>query len=801
MADHELGEQLFEDEADPVAAVTKRLSFSACDVACPAGENGAADPEVSVARTIKTYLRIRPIGEDADTITVVDEKTVRTKPPVGSQSHKNRVLGRVYQFSNIFEKTSSQQELFETTTMPLLDDALNGNDALLFTYGVTNAGKTYTVQGDEENPGLIPRALEYLLGRIDGSSMTAAVSYMQVYNENVYDLQVEEGCTQKQALMASLRVKLRSRGVEIEGLKKTSVGNVQEGLEILRRGTEARATKGTVLNIQSSRSHSVFVVYLRKRSSENGAVEKENRVFIVDLAGSERFHRAQGRAIDRQRQREASNINQSLMNLMRCLDAMRYNQKKRPGAPQKVVPFRQSKLTMLFRDCLIGERCGHVAMIVNANPSNVDYDETVHALKYGAIANQVKIQARVSSRRPSSAYGYDGRLRRPGSMRASTAPVATINEEEEADMNEEENCDRATTSAAYDSLVASLRHELGVARSRCFEIETEVREECALEMSTRLSEMQAMYRIQTEEAKRITEEKFISKLALVRKKLAKAENINEVAESNLYSMADVEELCQQIDECEEEMNRMQAQHSQQMEASGGETKILREENERLKQQLDDRADVSKADIHLECRRTAAAKEELSNERAEHEKTKMELADALKRLSEAMRSAQLSPINIAEVPAGSGHSRSSSKRKSGDVEGALAGLEPSKRPRSSEDDEEEGESAAPKNIPAVSAEHAMGSMVDFRAPEQLPSKTSPPDASHQKLHVSTAEENDANEANTKKGKTNFLRAAFNSFTGKSKKSKKKEQVKSTKFAWPTSPIARRTRSSLRGDKKS
>ena len=77
-------------------------------------------------------------------------------------------------------------------------------------------------------------------------------------------------------------------------------------------------------------------------------------------------------------------------------------------------------------------------------------------------------------------------------------------------------------------------------------------------MSARLNEMQAMYRIQTEEAKRITEDKFNSKLTLVRQKLAKAENHNEAVESNLYSMADVEELCQQIDECEEEINRMKA---------------------------------------------------------------------------------------------------------------------------------------------------------------------------------------------------------------------------------------------------
>ena len=139
--------------------------------------------------------------------------------------------------------------------------------------------------------------------------------------------------------------------------------------------------------------------------------------------------------------------------------------------------------------------------------------------------------------------------------------------------------------------------------------------------------------------------------------------------------------------------------------------------ERAKQQLDDRADVSNADLELERRRTVAAREELT-ERAGSSQTD---ASGARRCSETSRrsSTCISAVstNFADAPsAGAGHRRTSSKRKSGDVSAAAEAAEdkPAKRPRSSEEDEEVEDKE----------NKAIGSHMDFRPPEMLPTNTAP-----------------------------------------------------------------------------
>lgn len=47
----------------------------------------------------------------------------------------------------IFGPETTQAELFEDTVRSQLVDFLDGKNALIFSYGVTNAGKTFTIQG------------------------------------------------------------------------------------------------------------------------------------------------------------------------------------------------------------------------------------------------------------------------------------------------------------------------------------------------------------------------------------------------------------------------------------------------------------------------------------------------------------------------------------------------------------------------------------------------------------------------------------------------------------------------------
>lgn len=75
-----------------------------------------------------------------------------------------------YTFTRVFPPDTLQPEFFASTTLPLVQDLLNGENGLAFAYGVTNSGKTWTIQGgnNKGEGGLLPRTLDVLFNSIEG---------------------------------------------------------------------------------------------------------------------------------------------------------------------------------------------------------------------------------------------------------------------------------------------------------------------------------------------------------------------------------------------------------------------------------------------------------------------------------------------------------------------------------------------------------------------------------------------------------------------------------------------------------
>ncbi|KAG6910549.1 hypothetical protein DXG01_009499 [Tephrocybe rancida] len=128
----------------------------------------------------KAYLRIRPhLGDDeavAPYLTPLTDTTVRMADPNEQQNRVARYrpsalpASSIYTFSHVFPPDTTQSGFFAKTTLPLVRDVLQGQNGLLFTYGVTNSGKTYTVQGGS-NPGsagILPRTLDVIFNSIEG---------------------------------------------------------------------------------------------------------------------------------------------------------------------------------------------------------------------------------------------------------------------------------------------------------------------------------------------------------------------------------------------------------------------------------------------------------------------------------------------------------------------------------------------------------------------------------------------------------------------------------------------------------
>ncbi|XP_063339311.1 kinesin-like protein KIF20A [Pelmatolapia mariae] len=129
-------------------------------------------PGAAEQQTMSVYLRVRPFSkeelsnnEDQACVVIENSQTVTLNAPKGSATMKSSEKGigmslHKFSFSQIFGPDTTQAELFENTVKSQMSDFLDGKNALIFSYGVTNAGKTFTIQGTPKEPGILPRVLE-----------------------------------------------------------------------------------------------------------------------------------------------------------------------------------------------------------------------------------------------------------------------------------------------------------------------------------------------------------------------------------------------------------------------------------------------------------------------------------------------------------------------------------------------------------------------------------------------------------------------------------------------------------------
>ncbi|KAM8898713.1 kinesin-like protein KIF20A isoform 1-T2 [Spinachia spinachia] len=157
---------------------------------------------------VKVFLRIRPLTEtesqtveEQGCVAVQDEETLLLKAPKESQNMRTAERGitqsmHKFSFSKIFGPGTTQQQFYDCTMKKMVKDVLQGENRLLYTYGVTNSGKTYTVQGSGGEAGLLPRALASLFrkvqGRLYGAMDLKPVMYQDVRQLDSGEIRVEE---------------------------------------------------------------------------------------------------------------------------------------------------------------------------------------------------------------------------------------------------------------------------------------------------------------------------------------------------------------------------------------------------------------------------------------------------------------------------------------------------------------------------------------------------------------------------------------------------------------------------------
>ena len=211
-------------------------------------------------------------------------------------------------------------------------------------------------------------------------------SYLEIYNEKILDLLGGENSEQQ-----NLDVKQdKQKGIFVQGLKQVITKSISEIQQAMDAGNKNRKVGATAMNATSSRSHSIFTIYVEmaeepKEGDENvKAGIRAGKLHLVDLAGSERQSKtnAEGKRLE-----EAKSINLSLSALGDVIKAL-------VSGKSAHIPYRNSKLTRLLQDSLGGNT--KTAMIAAISPADYNYDETISTLRYADRAKQIKNKPKIN---------------------------------------------------------------------------------------------------------------------------------------------------------------------------------------------------------------------------------------------------------------------------------------------------------------------------------------------------------------------------------------------------------------------
>uniref|UniRef100_UPI0037E80FB8 kinesin-like protein KIF13A n=1 Tax=Semicossyphus pulcher TaxID=241346 RepID=UPI0037E80FB8 len=347
---------------------------------------------------VKVAVRVRPMNRreiELNTKCVVDMEDNQTvlHPPPSNAKGDNRKQSKVFAFDHCFwsmdesnvPKYAGQEVVFKCLGEGILENAFQGYNACIFAYGQTGSGKSFSMMGNGDQPGLIPRLCCSLFERVhreenEAHTFKVEVSFMEIYNEKVRDLLDPKGSRQ------SLKVREHKvLGPYVDGLSQLAVTNFEDIEVLMSEGNKSRTVAATNMNEESSRSHAVFSIIVTQtlydlQSGNSG--EKVSKMSLVDLAGSERVSKTGAAG---ERLKEGSNINKSLTTLG-CVISALADQSAAKGKA-KFVPYRDSVLTWLLKDNLGGN--SKTAMIATVSPAADNYEETLSTLRYADRAKRI----------------------------------------------------------------------------------------------------------------------------------------------------------------------------------------------------------------------------------------------------------------------------------------------------------------------------------------------------------------------------------------------------------------------------
>ncbi|XP_075522869.1 kinesin-like protein KIN-UB isoform X2 [Primulina tabacum] len=362
---------------------------------CSPGSIGTSRDDSAVSGRVRVAVRLRPrnaeeMVEDADFADCVELQPELKRLKL----RKNNWDSDTFEFDDVLTEFASQKRVYEAVAKPVLESVLDGYNGTVMAYGQTGTGKTYTLgrlgKEDTADRGIMLRAMEDILEEVSPENDLVSVSYLQLYMETIEDLLNPSNDN------ISIVEDPKNGDVSVPGATLVEIRDHMSFMELLQLGEAHRYAANTKLNTESSRSHAILMVHIKRSvkgknpslSSENGSITltgktlkppivRKSKLVIVDLAGSERIDKSgsEGHTLE-----EAKSINLSLSALGKCINALAENSAH--------VPVRDSKLTRLLRDSFGGT--ARTSLIITIGPSPRHRGETSSTIMFGQRAMKVE---------------------------------------------------------------------------------------------------------------------------------------------------------------------------------------------------------------------------------------------------------------------------------------------------------------------------------------------------------------------------------------------------------------------------
>ena len=302
----------------------------------------------------------------------------------------------IFQFDHIFDYTAQQSQVYEYSAEFLVRNIFEGFNSTIFAYGSIGSGKSYTMFGTNDKPGIIIRSINQILTLMKNDGINVdydlQISYYKIYNETIIDLlsdnkgiklaensqiSAQEENFYKFNLKNNIGKSNKSFFMEIT---KKVISSPEEAYQILSSGFKNK-TKFIKGKNNSSKAHFIVeinIVSNQIKAVDNNTANKYGKFILVDLAGFEKVAKVKPNT-------DNFYINKSLFTLSTCINGLLNNNNR------TYIPWRDSKLTMILKDYLSGN--SKVVMIANISPSLYVIEDTFSTLNFAKKIKRVKTNA------------------------------------------------------------------------------------------------------------------------------------------------------------------------------------------------------------------------------------------------------------------------------------------------------------------------------------------------------------------------------------------------------------------------